>query len=98
MATWQLCLSALIDPVVAAATIGVHSESGYLFSAEIFRASAFGIDAKSEPSTHTSVSIISGTGSPHFFVSEVASFSTIRPAPSYLHSHHCTHSYRTVLN
>jgi prepilin-type N-terminal cleavage/methylation domain-containing protein len=63
----------LIDPVVAAATVGGGTaKSGYLFSAQ--NVPGLGIpafDAKAEPSTHTSVSIISGTGSRSFFVSEV---------------------------
>jgi len=62
----------LVDVVVGAATIGGGTpKSGYLFSAE--NVSGVGVpafDAKSQPAVHTTVSIISGTGSRSFFVNE----------------------------
>lgn len=62
----------LIDPVVAAATIGGGTaKSGYLFSAEnITGVGVPAFDAKSQPSVHVSVSAISGSGSRSFFVGE----------------------------
>jgi prepilin-type N-terminal cleavage/methylation domain-containing protein len=76
----------LIDPVVAAATIGGGTaKSGYLFSAEnVPGLNLPAFDAKSQPSTHTSVSIISGTGSRSFFVSEagVLYYNTTDTAPT----------------
>ena len=62
----------LIDPVVAAASIGGGTaKSGYLFSAEnIIGAGIPAFDAKSQPAVHTSVSPISATGSRSFLVSE----------------------------
>src|SRR5450432_1201803 len=62
----------LLDDVVGAATIGGGTaKSGYLFSAA--NVAGVGVpvyDAKAQPSIHTSVSIISGTGSRSFFVNE----------------------------
>jgi type IV pilus assembly protein PilA len=62
----------LVDVVVSAASIGGGTpKNGYLFSAETV--SGLGIpafDAKSQPSVHTSTSILTGTGSRSFFVNE----------------------------
>lgn len=76
----------LIDPVIAAATIGGGTaKNGFLFSAE--NIPGIGIpafDAKSQPSTHTTVSIITGTGSRSFFVNEagVIFYNTTGTAPT----------------
>jgi len=76
----------LIDPVVAAATIGGGTaKSGYLFSAENIPGLGLpAYDGKSEPETHTTVSFISGTGSRSFFVSEagVVYYNTTATAPT----------------
>jgi len=62
----------LVDVVVGAAIIGgSNPKSGYFFSAE--NISGIGIpafDAKAQPSIHTSVSNITGSGSRSFFVNE----------------------------
>ena len=76
----------LIDPVVAAASIGGGTaKSGYLFSAEnITGVGVPAFEAKSQPSIHTSVSAISGSGSRSFFVSEagVMYFNATATAPT----------------
>jgi type IV pilus assembly protein PilA len=62
----------LVDAVVTAASIGSGTpKSGYLFSAEsVSGAGVPAFDAKAQPSTHTSISGIRGTGSRSFFVNE----------------------------
>ena len=62
----------LVDPVVAAASIGGGTaKNGYLFSAEnITGVGVPAFDAKSQPSVHVSASAISGTGSRSFLVNE----------------------------
>src|ERR1700730_10828966 len=76
----------MIDSVVAAASIGGGTaKSGYLFSAEdITGAGVPAFDAKAQASIHVSTSVISGTGSRSFFVSEtgVIYFNTAATAPT----------------
>jgi len=62
----------MVDQVVAAAGIGGGTpKSGYLFSAQnILGVGVPAYDAKSQPSVHTSVSTIGGTGSRSFLVTE----------------------------
>ena len=63
----------LVDQTVGAATIAGpgNPKTGYLFSAEsIAGTGAPAFDAKSQPSVHTSVSILFSTGSRSFFVNE----------------------------
>lgn len=61
-----------VDQVVGAATIGGGTpKSGYLFAGtDVTGTGSPAFDAIAEPSIHTDVSIISGTGSRSFFVSE----------------------------
>ncbi len=76
----------LIDGVVAAASIpGGTAKSGYLFSAEPINVPGVpAFDAKSQPSIHTTASIISGTGSRSFFANEsgVVYYNTTDTAPT----------------
>ena len=76
----------LIDSVIAAASIGGGTpKSGYLFSTEnITGPGVPAFDAKSQPSIHVTTSVISGTGSRSFFVSEsgVMHYNTTPTAPT----------------
>jgi len=76
----------LVDVVVGAATISSGTpKSGFLFSAEnINGVGVPAFDAKSQPSVHTSVSILGGTGSRSFFVNEsgVMHYNTTATAPT----------------
>jgi len=76
----------LVDDVVGAASIGGGTpKSGFLFSAEnVNGANVPAFDAKTQPSVHTSVSNISGTGSRSFFVNEagVMYYNTTDTAPT----------------
>ena len=76
----------LVDDVVGAATIGAGTaKSGYLFSAANIAGVGVPVyDAKAQPSIHTSISIISGTGSRSFFVNEtgVMYYNTTATAPT----------------
>lgn len=63
----------LIDGVVAAATIAPAgtAKSGYLFSAaNIAAVGVPAFDAAAQPSIHTGVSAVTGTGSRSFYVNE----------------------------
>ncbi len=76
----------VVDAVVGAASIGSGTpKSGYLFSAE--NVNGVGVpafDAKSQPSIHTSVSNITGSGSRSFLVTEagVMYYNTTDTAPT----------------
>jgi prepilin-type N-terminal cleavage/methylation domain-containing protein len=77
----------LIDASVGAATIAGPGtpKTGFLFSAaSIAGTGAPAFDAKSQPSIHTSVSILGATGSRSFFVNEagVIYFNTTGTAPT----------------
>lgn len=67
-----LANTGLVDIVAAAATIGGGTpKSGYLFSAEVVNGVGVpAYDVKAEPSIHTTVSIVMGSGSRSFFVNE----------------------------
>jgi type IV pilus assembly protein PilA len=77
----------LVDQSLAAATIAGPgtAKTGYLYSAaNISGAGAPAFDAKAQPATHTSDSLLFATGSRSFFVNEagVLYFNTTGTAPS----------------
>lgn len=83
----------IIDASLAAATIGGGTpKSGYLFSV-ISISSGLAFDSQAQPSLHSGVSIISGTGTRSFFMNEVGVlyYNTTGTAPT------CSPATRVVL-